>query len=447
MITSIKGVLTRRRIMQSVIAVLASTVVAPYAHVSGASPGVTFHIQPPNNADELRPVEKNMNVAYGKTTLPAGIRSRFIQNINGLTLHILEAGFEEKGRPCVLLLHGFPELAYSWRKVMLPLAQAGYHVVAPDQRGYGRTMGWDGNYDGDIDAFRLLTVVRDALGLVSALGYRSVSAVVGHDYGSPVAAWCALIRPDVFHSVVLMSAPFGGTPQLPFDTANETPRRITSSGRNIHEALAALPRARKHYQWYYTTREADDNMRNCPQGIHDFLRGYYHFKSADWKQNKPFPLKTWTATELAKMPTYYIMDLDKGMAETVAVEMPSAADIATCQWLPDEELRVYSTEFARTGFQGGLNWYRCGKEGRGRAEMQLFSGRTIDVPSCFIAGASDWGVYQSPGSLERMQTTACTNMLGVHLVEGAGHWVQQERPEKVSRLLIQFLRQTQVDRQ
>ena len=83
-------------------------------------------------------------------TLPRGIRSRFVDNINGLRMHVLEAGFEQKGRPCLLLLHGFPELAYSWRKVMLPLAAAGYHVVAPDLRGYGRTTGWDGDYDGDL---------------------------------------------------------------------------------------------------------------------------------------------------------------------------------------------------------------------------------------------------------------------------------------------------------
>ena len=139
---------------------------------------------------------------------------------------MLEAGFETNGRPLILLLHGFPELAYSWRKIMLPLAAAGYHVVAPDQRGYGRTTGWDGAYDGDLDSFRLPNLVRDALGLVSALGYRSVAAVVGHDFGSPVAAYCALIRPDVFRSVALMSAPFGGPPQLPFDTAESLRRPL-----------------------------------------------------------------------------------------------------------------------------------------------------------------------------------------------------------------------------
>ena len=156
--------------------------------------------------------------------LPSGIRSRFVDDINGLSMHVLEAGFETKGRPCVLLLHGFPELAFSWRKVMPALAAAGYHVIAPDQRGYGRTTGWDANYDGDLASFRLLNLVRDALGLVSAFGYRHVDAVVGHDFGSSVAAWCALVRPDVFRSVVLMSAPFAGPPPLPFNTVDKRRR-------------------------------------------------------------------------------------------------------------------------------------------------------------------------------------------------------------------------------
>ena len=387
-------------------------------------------------------MNKNEDVAYGETTLAAGIRSRFVNEINGLKMHFLEAGFEAPDRPCVLLLHGFPELAYSWRKVMLPLAREGFHVIAPDQRGYGRTSGWDGDYDGDLGSFRFLNLVRDVVGLVSALGYRSVAAVVGHDFGSPVAAWCSLLRPDVFQTLALMSAPFGGPPPLPFNSANDPPKDATAASRDIQEELAALPRPRKHYQWYYTTREADGNMRNCPQGIHDFLRAYYHFKSADWKQNRPFPLKAWSAGELAKLPNYYVMDLDKGMAEAVAPEMPSKAEIAACKWLSDEELRVYSTEFRRNGFQGGLQWYRCARDPRYRAELETFSGRTIDVPSVFIAGASDWGVYQRPGNLERMQKTVCTRMLGVHLVDGAGHWVQQEQPEAVSNALVRFLRET-----
>jgi pimeloyl-ACP methyl ester carboxylesterase len=370
--------------------------------------------------------------------LPPGIRARFVPHVNGLTMHLLEAGFETQNRPCVLLLHGFPELAYSWRKVMLPLAAAGFHVIAPDQRGYGRTTGWDGTYDGDLDAFRVLNLVRDALGLVLALGHHTVAAVIGHDFGSPVAAWCALIRPDVFRSVVLMSAPFAGPPALPFNTA-QAGAAAPATTENIHAALAALPRPRMHYQWYYSTREANANMHACPQGVHAFLRAYYHMKSADWQSNTPFPLQAWRADELAKMPTYYIMDLGQGMAEIVAPEMPSAADIAACTWLPEEELAVYSTEYSRTGFQGGLQWYRCFTGGKDSLELQLFSGRTIDVPAMFIAGKSDWGVYQRPGNFERMQNHACTAMRACHLLDGAGHWVQQEQPERVSQLLTQFL--------
>src|ERR1700694_1837432 len=124
--------------------------------------------------------------AYSRTVLPVGVRARFVNDINGLTMHILAAGVEVKGRPCVLLLHGFPELAYSWRKVMLPLAAAGFHVIAPDQRGYGRTIGWDDSYDADPDPFRILNMVRDAIGLVYALGHRSMVTIVGDDAGSPV---------------------------------------------------------------------------------------------------------------------------------------------------------------------------------------------------------------------------------------------------------------------
>jgi pimeloyl-ACP methyl ester carboxylesterase len=375
-------------------------------------------------------------------TLPRGIRARFVENINGLRMHVLEAGFEAKGRPCLLLLHGFPELAYSWRKVMLPLAAAGYHVVAPDLRGYGRTTGWDADYDDDLGSFRVLNIVRDVLGLVSALGYRSVAGVVGHDYGSPVAAWCALVRPDVFRSVTLMSAPFAGPPPLPFDTA-EAPRQARGApkpGRGVHDDLAALTPPRKHYHWYYSTRPANTDMTGCPQGIHAFLRAYYHHKSADWKRNTPHRLSSWSAAELAKLPTYYVMELDQTMAETVAPHMPSPAEIAACKWLPEPELAIYAAEYGRTGFQGGLQWYRTRTSGRFEAEQEVFSGRTIDQPSCFISGKCDWGVYQTPGAFETMQTKACTRMLACHLVDGAGHWVQQEQPEAVCKLLLEFLK-------
>ena len=372
-----------------------------------------------------------------QSVLPPGIRARFVSGVNGLTMHLLEAGYETAGRPCLLLLHGFPEIAFSWRNVMLPLAEAGFHVVAPDQRGYGRTTGWDDAYDGELRSFHVFNLVRDMLALVSALEHREVAAVIGHDFDSPVAAWCALIRPDVFHAVAMMSAPFAGPP--PLRPEGEAGAVGALPGGDIHADLAALARPRKHYQWYYSTREADADMHHAPQGVHAFLRAYYHHKSADWKQNQPFPLKGWIAEELAKMPTYYVMELDKDMAETVAPEMPSAAEMAACNWLPEDALRVYSAEYERTGFQGGLQWYRYATDSRFTAELKLYSGRTIDVPACFIAGRSDWGVYQKPHDIDKMRERACTQMRGCHLLEGAGHWVQQEQPEQVSELLLQFL--------
>jgi pimeloyl-ACP methyl ester carboxylesterase len=154
-------------------------------------------------------------VPLSREHLPAGVRARFVETRTGLRTHILEAGFDRPGARLLLLLHGFPELAFSWRQVMGPLGEAGFHVVAPDQRGYGRTTGWSGDYDGDWQTFRLLSVVRDSLALVRAIGYDSAEAVVGHDFGSPVAALCALIRPDVFKRVVMMSAPFAGSPDIP----------------------------------------------------------------------------------------------------------------------------------------------------------------------------------------------------------------------------------------
>ena len=121
--------------------------------------------------------------------------------------------------------------------------------------------------------------------------------------------------------------------------------------------------------------------------------------------------------------------------------MPSAAEIAACKWLPDDELRVYSEEYGRTGFQGGLQGYRVGRPAGTPRSCRLFAGRTIDVPSMFIGGKSDWGVYQNPGALERhAEDRVHARCCGTHLVDGAGHWVQQEQPEAVSRLLLQFLR-------
>ena len=347
-----------------------------------------------------------MMTPLSPSVLPAGVRSRFIHDVNGITFHALEAGFETPGRQLVLLLHGFPELAYSWRKVMAPLAAAGYHVVAPDVRGYGRSGGTEVKHSDDLRPFGSLNKINDMLALVSALGYRSVAGVFGHDQGSPLAGWLALTRPDVFKSVIMMSSPFRGAPEaLPFNTVN-VPAPVAPVVR-IHEDLARLTPPRKYYMKYYTQADANDNM-------------WHALIASEWE----------------KLPRYYVMDLDKGMAESVASDMPSAQEIAACHWLPDHELSVYSEEYGRNGFQGGLQGYRIGGLDQ---ELKIFAGRTIDVPSLFVGGKSDWGVYQTPGGLESVEQTLTTQYKGTVLVDGAGHWVQQEQPEKVSKIFIDFL--------
>jgi hypothetical protein len=149
--------------------------------------------------------------------------------------------------------------------------------------------------------------------------------------------------------------------------------------------LAKLSPPRKYYQNYQRTRGANDNMLHAPQGLHAFFRAYYHYKSADWKGNKPHPLKARTAAEMAQIPTYYVMERDKGMAETVAPFMPSAAEIAACKWLTEAEVDVYASEYARTEFTGALQGYRVrrGSDPKSVAELQTFSGprdrRAVDV--------------------------------------------------------------------
>ncbi|MGI9609441.1 MAG: alpha/beta fold hydrolase, partial [Acidimicrobiia bacterium] len=133
------------------------------------------------------------------------------------------------------------------------------------------------------------------------------------------------------------------------------------------------------------------------------------------------------------------MDLDAGMPEMVAPFMPSSEEVAACRWLTDEDLQFYVQEFGRTGFQGGLQWYRCSFRPEQGRELGQYHGQSIDVPACFIGGERDWGVYQQPGSLESMYTSACSNVTSIDLVDGAGHWVQQERPAEVVRLLRRFL--------
>lgn len=360
---------------------------------------------------------------------------------NGLTFHILEAGYTaDREKPLLLLLHGFPELAFSWRKVMPSLAQAGYYVVAVDQRGYGRTTGWDNSVFSktNLPQFTLTNLVRDMVVLVNALGYRKVQCVIGHDFGAVSSSMCALIRPDMFESVVMMSHPFKEHTALPFNTAREE-FPASQPVQDIQKELRDLPEPRKHYKWYNSTAAAALHWSVPPQGLHAFLRGYIHLKSADWKGNNPHLLKAWEANELAVMPHYYIMPLHRSMPEVVATLMEDEDPDKTTVWMPEGDLDVYVQEWNRTGFQGALNWYRCQTDPAQMKDLYLFAGKKIEVPAIFISGEKDWGNYQQPGALESCPQS-CLKFRGVKFIEGAGHWPQQEQPEKVVEEILSFLK-------
>ena len=354
------------------------------------------------------------------------VRVRRVRTSTGLLVHVLDGAPKGETRGVLLLLHGFPELSYSWRRVIPLLTEAGYRVIAPDQRGYGGTTGWSQGYDVDLAEFGMPALVADAAALLSALEVDAVDAVIGHDFGSPVAAWCAMMRPDIFQSVVCMSAPFSGAPAAP-----------NADAPDIHEALAALDPPRRHYQWYYGERRANEEMTAAPEGLTKFLRAYFHCKSGDWEGNRPYRLEGWTAEALAQLPRYYVMDLNASMPETVASMAPPPK--ARCDWLSEKDLSVYVRDYRKTGFQGGLNWYRRMTSPEGGEALAPYRGQKIQVPACFVGGAEDWGVYQVPGALEAMETEACADYRGTHLIDGAGHWVQQEQSEAVVERVMAFL--------
>ena len=244
-----------------------------------------------------------------------------------------------------------------------------------------------------------------------------------------------------------MSHPFAGLPKLPFNTASLNLTK-QPEGEDVHKALAVLPEPRKHYKWYYSTSSAASEMDKPKEELHDFLRGYFYLKSADWNGNDPNPLKDWVASELEKLPYYYIMPLNANMRESVKLSMskedPARVSKLSDRWLNDKELAVYVQEFGRNGFQGGLNWYRVATKPSTVKELELFAGSKIDVPLLFIAGTQDWGTYQEPGASEAMHKV-CSQFRGAKLIGGAGHWVQQERPEELIKQVATFLHESKVE--
>lgn len=354
------------------------------------------------------------------------IKSSFLDDVNGLRMHYYQVG--EVGAPLVVLLHGFPELAYSWRKLIEPIANLGFYVVAPDQRGYGKTTGHTVGYDVDLAEFGMKNLTKDVAEFVGKLGYSKIELLVGHDFGSPVAAWTALMHSGLINRLVLMSAPFSGPPSKPDGREND-----------IHEALKLLSPPRKHYQKYFGERDAENNMINAPGGYKHFLRAYFHCKSAGWPGNNPFGLNGWTASELARMPLYYIMNDHEGMAETALSMAPNEDGGLSSGWISNEELAIYSSEFLRSGLQGGLNWYRRAQSIEEKQELSDYLGQSINIPVTFIAGEKDWGIYQVPGALKAMEKIACSNFQGTKLIEHAGHWVQQEKPKEVLAIIARML--------
>ncbi|KAG0706941.1 Alpha/Beta hydrolase protein [Suillus ampliporus] len=410
------------------------------------------------------------------------ITSRYItlDDRDGLKVHILEALPDSNNHPSttyplILLLHGFPELAYSWRKVLVPLANAhaGYHVVAPDLRGYGRTTTMIGpgsasqvQYQDALASFHMLNIVEDVCSLVHALGYSSVAMLVGHDFGSPLAGHCVVVRPELFESVVFMSAPFGGVdspsrPQASGEGGDNKAEKhsVASLALDITTALATLQSPRKHYTAYFSTPSANaDMLGQGGKALYDFLGGYLYMKSGAWDGNDTHPLPSAfspspsiseLATDLAMLPEYYVMPLHESMPEVVARHARADARVT---WPKHDEVAggVYAAEFGRTGFQGGLNYYRSALSPpppERIAQLRALAGRRVEMPAAFISGARDWGVYQTPGAERKMREVACSSAEGAQgmqqedfvLIEGAGHWVQQEAPEMVVQELVRFL--------
>ena len=307
---------------------------------------------------------------------------------NGIKMHIAEDG----GGPLVVLCHGFPELWYSWRHQLKALADAGYHVVAPDQRGYGQTDRPDA-----VEEYNLLQLSGDIIGLVDAVG-ESEAVVVGHDWGSPVAYFCSLLRPEIFRAVVLLSVPY-----LQRSWADIRPT----------EAMKQLAGENEFYQLYF--QEPGKAEQALEADVRETMLMWLYSASGDAPPHKRWRFlfgKSETLLDIGRVP------------ETLPA------------WLTEADLDFYVNEFKRTGFRGGLSWYR--NIDRIWQLTPFLSGAKIRQPSLFIAGELDGVITMYRQAFDSLEET----MPGLRkkvLVPGAGHWIQQERPDEVNELLIEFL--------
>jgi pimeloyl-ACP methyl ester carboxylesterase len=315
----------------------------------------------------------------------ATVQHRFVQT-NGIRMHIAEAG----SGPVVVLLHGFPELWYSYRHQLSALADAGFHAVAPDQRGYGQTDRPPG-----IEAYSLFHLVGDVIGLLDALeAHRAV--VVGHDWGAPVAWNTALFRPDRVRGVVGLSVPY-------------RPR-----GQQPPLALYKAALGENFYQLYFQT-----------PGVAE----------ADLERNARESMLTMLYAVSGDNPEIPTLTVDPQVGFLRGVKLPSLLP----SWLTETDVDTYASEFERTGFAGGLNWYR--NIARNWELTAPWSGAQVTTPALYVVGDRD-PVYHFPGGgpqmIENLPRFVPQLRRGV-LLEGCGHWTQQERADEVNRLLIDFV--------
>jgi pimeloyl-ACP methyl ester carboxylesterase len=312
---------------------------------------------------------------------------RFVET-NNIRMHIAEQG---RG-PLVILCHGFPELWYSWRHQLPALAAAGYHAVAPDQRGYGET-----SKPEPIDAYNILDLAGDIVGLVQALG-ETQAAVVGHDFGAFVAWHCCLLRPDIFRAVTLLSVPYV---QRPWNSPRPT------------EAMKRMAGEQQFYQLYF--QQPGKAEAELEADVRSALLAALYSASGD-----PPPDKRWR----------FLFGKTEKLLDSLYV--PEALPA----WLTEHDLDVYTRAFQKTGFRGGINWYR--NIDRNWERTAFLTDAKVAQPALFVAGEVDGVITMRRAAFDALEQTMPQLRKKV-LLSGAGHWIQQERPAEVNQLLIEFL--------
>jgi pimeloyl-ACP methyl ester carboxylesterase len=313
---------------------------------------------------------------------------------NGIRMHIAEQG----SGPVVLMCHGFPESWYSWRHQLAALAQAGYHAVAPDMRGYGQT-----ERPAAIDQYTLLHLVGDMVGVLDALEAET-AVIAGHDWGAPVAWHCALLRPDRFRAVIGLSVPY----------RSRGPVQPTTVMPQTDTAL--------FYQLYFQTPGiAEAELERDPKST---IRRMLYAASGDASQASG---GAWQAGSTVGM-------VDRKSGLLAAMTNPPALPA----WLTEADLDFYAAEFARTGFSGGLNWYR--NIDRNWELLAAYSGAKVTVPALYVAGDRDL-VVKFRGAEQTIANLANTvpQLRKQIMLPGCGHWTQQERANEVNAAMIGFL--------